>query len=221
MPTITRLEPQKHDSERLNVYLDEQFAFGIALNAALNAALTLKVGQTLTPSQIDSLLAQDTLERAYVRALNLLSYRARSEREVRTHLKRATKTYTPPSDDVIETVITRLRDRRFLNDSQFAEDWVSYRGANRPSARRLLALELRQKGIPTEDIDTALAEHNDEAAALSAAAERAPKLAKLDFPTFRLRLGQYLGRRGFTYDAIDTAVRQAWSDLHPDDSHPD
>lgn len=217
MPTITRLETQKHNPERLNVYLDEQFAFGLALNAAL----TLKVGQTLTQAQIDSLLAHDTLERAYTRALNYLAYRARSEREVRTYLKRATKAYTPPPDDIIETVLTRLRDRRYLNDRQFAQDWVSYRGASRPSARRLLALELRQKGIPTEEIDTALAEHDDDAAALAAAAERAPKLTKLDFPTFRLRLSQYLGRRGFTYDAIDTAVRQAWSDLHPDAPYPD
>ena len=217
MPTITRLEVQQKNKERVNLYLDDEFAFGLALNLALG----LKVGQSLTSQDINQLQAQDTFEVAYARALNFLSYRARSEREIRSYLKKRTANHNSVPTDVVDSVLQKLRERGYVNDTQFAEDWVSYRQINRPSGRRMLAWEMRQKGLPQPTIEAALDDHDDAEAALEAARKQAPRLAKLDYFTFRQRLGQFLGRRGFDYETIADVVQSVWQNLHPDQPIPD
>jgi len=83
--TVTALKAQARDKERINVYLDGEFAFGLALIHAL----WLRVGQKLSDEEIAELQAADSLEKAQQRALNLISYRPRSEKEVRLRLKKA------------------------------------------------------------------------------------------------------------------------------------
>jgi regulatory protein len=69
--TITRLAPQKRNKERVNVYLDGDFAFGLALVAASG----LRVGQTLSGREVEELQAVDTIEKAKASAVRFLSYR--------------------------------------------------------------------------------------------------------------------------------------------------
>jgi len=71
MQEITALKPQKHNKERLNVYLDGEFAFGLAMEAAVG----LTVGQTLSAERIAALQDEDAFSRAKERALRYLTYR--------------------------------------------------------------------------------------------------------------------------------------------------
>ncbi|HOG79782.1 MAG TPA: hypothetical protein PK454_08510, partial [Anaerolineaceae bacterium] len=64
---ITALKVQKRNPNRVNVYLDGDFAFGLARVVAA----WLQIGQILTPEKITSLQAQDTHEVAYQKALQL------------------------------------------------------------------------------------------------------------------------------------------------------
>ena len=82
--TISALRYQKRNKNRVNVYVDDQFAFGLA---AIEAA-RLRVGQALSDDDIARLRRQDDVERAHERALNFLSYRPRSEAEVRRNLRK-------------------------------------------------------------------------------------------------------------------------------------
>ncbi len=80
--TITRLAFQKHAADRVNVYLDGQYAFALP---ALEAA-RLRVGEYLDDEAIARLQAQDERQKAYDRALRYLSFRPRSQAEVRRNL---------------------------------------------------------------------------------------------------------------------------------------
>ena len=80
--TITALKAQKRNPERISVYLDGQYAFGLARIVAA----WLAVGQSLSEAKIAQLRKQDALEKAYQSALHLLSYRQRSEQEIRRKL---------------------------------------------------------------------------------------------------------------------------------------
>ncbi|NJM52668.1 MAG: hypothetical protein HC846_04275 [Blastocatellia bacterium] len=82
--TITALKVQAKAKDRVNVSLDGEFAFGLALIHAL----WLKIGQQLSDAEIAELQAADTLEKAQQRALNLISYRPRSVKEVKQRLKK-------------------------------------------------------------------------------------------------------------------------------------
>ncbi len=67
---ITALTHQKRNHRRVNVFLDGEFAFGLANIVAA----WLKVGIDLSEEKITELLAADEREVLYQRALHLLSY---------------------------------------------------------------------------------------------------------------------------------------------------
>ena len=202
---ITALKAQKRNPERVNVYLDGEFAFGLARIVAA----WLAVGQSLNDERIIELQKKDADEVAFQAALRYLNYRPRTEAEIRKHLE--AKGY---SEVAIETTIARLQQGHLLDDRQFARDWVENQSTFRPRSHRALAFELRHKGISEEEIEQTLAETvNDEELAYQAAQRQAERLARLEWPEFRLKLSQFLARRGFGYDAIAPTVRRIWAEL--------
>lgn len=202
---ITALKAQKRDRQRVNVYLDGEFAFGLARIVAA----WLRVGQELSEDQIKELQAQDGVEKATQRALNYLSYRPRSVAEVAQNLE---KHGTPA--ETIATVIARLEELHVLDDQDFAALWVENRAAFRPRGRRALRLELRQKGIDEDTIENALEEIDEDALAYQAGQKKARQLQGLDWQEFRKKLTAFLSRRGFNYSVVSPAVQRLWDELH-------
>ena len=207
MRIITALTPQKRNENRVNVFLDGEFAFG--LPTAVSGKLT--VGQALTPTQIAALQQEDVLDKAYNSAVRFLTYRPRSVAEVRQNLQK--KEYDPA---IIEAVIEKLEGYGFLNDVAFAEYWLEQRETFKPRGRMALQQELRQKGVEPKIIDQVLKELNEDDAALQAATRKARSLSQLPKELFQQKLGQFLQRRGFHYETIRHATEEAWRQLNED-----
>jgi len=204
MRKITAIEPQKKNPNRVNIALEGQFAFGLSRLVAA----WLAVGQTLSDEKIAALLADDAREAALQKALLFLGYRARSSQEVRQNLAK----HEIPEIVIAET-LARLERSGLLNDGEFAHAWVENRSTFRPRGRRALKLELRQKGLSEESIQSALEQAaSEDSLALEAARKNVRKLRGLDWLTFRNKLGGFLARRGFGYDVIAPVVRQVWND---------
>jgi regulatory protein len=201
---ITALRFQKRDKDRVNVYIDGRFAFGLA---AILAA-RLRVGQTLTDEDVVRMRVQDEVERAYGRALNFISYRPRSEGEVRRNLRKKAI-----ENDVIEAVVARLARVGLLDDREFARYWVENRLQFRPKGVRALRQELRDKGVSDSVISHALADIDEELPARRAAEAGARRLMHLAPADFRRKLGAYLARRGFSYAVINPLVEGILEEL--------
>lgn len=201
MKTITAIEPQKNNPKRVNIYLDGEFAFGLGKFVAA----WLKVGQKIDDAKIEKLQADESREKAYQQAMLFLSYRARSETEVRKNLE---KHDIPPA--VIEETVSRLREERLLNDSQFAQDWVANRSEFRPRSKRALSIELKRKGLAESAIKSATEAVDESALAYAAAEKRVRRLEGLEWNEFRNKLGEFLARRGFAYDVIAPTVKRLW-----------
>lgn len=201
---ITALKAQARNKGRVNVYLDGQFAVGLAAIVAAR----LKVGQTLSDEELRRLEAADAVEQAYERALRLLAYRARSEAEVRRSLLRQ-----KAPEEVVGQVVERLKRAGLLDDAAFARLWVEDRAAFRPRGRRALRSELRSKGLSPAAIDAALSEVDDAQAADAAARKRVARLTNLAEADFRRRLGDFLARRGFDYEIISEVVEKMWREV--------
>jgi regulatory protein len=201
--TITALVAQKRNKERVNVYLDGEFAFGLALIEALK----LHKGQQLSDDDIARLKALDEIEVAHDRALNFLSYRPRSSEEVRRNLHQ--KEF---AEQTIETVIERLTGAGLLDDAAFARYWVDNRERFEPRSRRALRYELRQKGVPDAAIQAALDDLDEEDAAYRAASARLRRYARADEETFRKGLGNFLARRGFGYGIVRDVLDRLWQE---------
>jgi len=210
MKKITSISVQKKDPNRVNIYLDGEFAFGVA---RITAAW-LKNGDELSDEKIARLIAEDTREWAYQQALLYLSYRARSEKEIRQNLQK----HEMP-EDVIEETIERLRTAGLANDNEFAQTWVENRSTFRPRSRRALAMELRQKGLDDETVRSALSGVDEDALAYEAAQKRLGRLKGLEWNDFRKKLSEFLARRGFPYSVIAPIVTRTWSETHADDNY--
>lgn len=205
---ITALKMQKRNRNRVNIYLDGGYRFAVA--SILTAGL--KVGQVLTEEEIEELTRRDREERAYQRALRLISRRPRSEHELRTYFRQRNV-----STAVIDTVLVKLKEKSLLDDRAFAEAWVENRRLFRPRSARALYVELRRKGVSPEVIKDVLATHDDEQAAYEAAVRGTRRWRNLDRDLFKTRLGAYLSRRGFDYATVSSVVAQLWREsLDPD-----
>ncbi len=204
-PRITAIEPQKNNPNRVNIYLDGEFAFGLT---RLTAAW-LRVGQELNEEKIGALKAEEERETVYQRALRFLSVRPRSTQEVRQNLQ---KHHIPAV--LIEETLERLQRAGLLDDRLFARFWVENRTDFRPRAPAVLRLELQRKGVAEDIIEAILQEVTDaEALALDAARRRARRLRGLPWREFYRKLGGFLARRGFSYEMIPSVCAQVWNEL--------
>lgn len=194
---ITALKIQKRDKTRVNVFLDDEYAFPVSLDAAFE----LKRGQELSDAEIDTLKNADQYSKAYNAAVHFLSFRQRSQSEVEKNLTK--KEY---SEEVIAATVERLLEKGYLNDEEFARMWMAERSRFRPRAARALRFELRQKGVDNEIIDTVLVDLDEEQAAWDAVQSKLDRWRQLDEHEFKKKLSGYLGRRGFGYHIVRTVL---------------
>jgi regulatory protein len=203
--TITALSVQKRNPQRVNIYLDGEFAFGLARIIAA----WLKVGEILSDEKIAQLQAQDGYEKAYQHALRYLSYRPRTRSEIAKNLR----DFDTP-DEVIESILEKLAQSGMVNDAQFAQAWVENRSAFRPRSRRALTFELRRRGVDPNIIEQSIAVVDEDALAYEAARKQAGKLRGLDWQLYRQKMFGFLARRGFNYEVSAAVISRVWAELN-------
>jgi regulatory protein len=204
---ITGLKVQKKNHQRVNVYLDGEFAFGLSRMAAG----WLQVGQELSEEKISELKERDAFEVAYQRTLRYIGFRERSTSEIRRYLNKSAV-----SEEIAEQVIDRLKQAGLLDDRRFAQVWIENRSEFRPRSLRALRMEMRQHGIDDELIDQSLETFDEHEAAYKAAEKYASRLENLDWQDFRRKLAGHLGRRGFNYETSAEVIHKVWDEnAHP------
>jgi regulatory protein len=213
---VTAIEAQQRDPERVSIFLDGAFAFGLPAIAVAQEGL--RTGDELTAEQIERLCALDEQSRAVGAAMNLLARRPRSESEVRDRLKR--KGYPP---ETIDAAISKLESWRYVDDEAFARYWVDNREANKPRGRRLLEQELRLKGVDRETIRQTIdeTELDEPSTALRLAATKLRTYGKLDPAVARRRLGAFLLRRGYGYNVVRPTLDRLFGEAEETESGPD
>lgn len=198
---VAQPKTRRHLGTRVNVFIDEKFSFALAVELAIDFGL--KPGFVITPQLLDELLRRDGDARAYARALNFLSYRARSSKEVRDKLLK---------DEFPETVVVRVLENLHLNgelnDAKFSDLWVESRSRSRPKGAQMLKQELRQKGVDRETIDASLPDSDEELANCIEALR--PNLRKWNGLETRERQNKafaWAQRRGFGFSVARNALR--------------
>lgn len=203
--TITALEVQARDPDRVNLFLERRFAFGLSTKVV--ADLGLKTGDVLSETQVADLLRREAYQQALNQAFLYLSYRPRSELELRRYLGQ--KGHAP---ETIEATLAKLRDYHYVDDEVFAQAWIENRQKFRPRGPRLLRAELRQKGIDRETVDQAIEDvaGEEREQALEAARRKVATVKAADYQEFGRKVGGFLQRRGFAPDVTWEVVRDLW-----------
>jgi regulatory protein len=206
---ITALEIQKNNPDRMNVYLDEEFAFGISRFVGA----WLSVGQIIDEIKIKALIRDDDKERAFQSSLRYIAYKQRTETEV---VKKLEKLEFSP--EIIDNVMCDLREKGYVNDNEFADQWIEIRGNSKLCSKKFLEIELRNKGIPDDIVDAALEKAPDDTEmAIKLGKKYLNRFVSADDKDFRKKMTGILLRRAFSYsvvkDTLDELIKLRIKDL--------
>ena len=202
---ITRLAVQKKNPKRVNVYLDGNFAFGLYRDTAA----WLEIGQVLSDEKINELLVKDQEREVYQKAVEFISYKPRTSQETRRKLQKAGY-----DESLIENTLAQLTQYGLLNDESYAGQWVDERKRLKPRSKRMLAYELRKKGISDDLIQSAVEDVDDFQSAREIAESRLYRYEGLSKFEFRTKLGNYLAGKGFSYDVISETTQALWEQMN-------
>lgn len=218
--TVTKMTPGVRDPNRVNIFLDGHFAFSLDINQVVEAGV--KVGYRVTNERLEDLRRMSEFGKLYQRTLEWVLTRPHSVRETRDYLRRRqikrrmlnrqrTREEKKPlaeiEDDVMQLVITRLIEKKYLNDQKFAEFYVENRYVRRGISHKRLRMELQKKGVSSDLISAAMAKvQRDEGEEILKVITKKRK----KYNDFQL-IG-YLVRQGFNFqqakDAVETAKNQ-------------
>lgn len=200
MPVITDIQRQKKRETRYSIFLDGIYSFSLS-DLELSTS-DLAIGREVTPAEVVDWQQQSEDGKAYNRALDYISYRKRSRREVEVYLKR--HGYAP---EVTTKILARLVEYKLVDDADLATSWVADRKALKPRSRRRLEQELRAKGVTGEDLEAGLAEVTDEDE-MGMLKEIITK--KINLPRYNQRdkLISYLVSQGFAYGLIKQILEE-------------
>jgi len=149
----------------------------------------------------------EPVQRAHAAALRYLSYRPRSEAEVRARLRRRY------SESLVEQVLELLRDESMVDDAKFAAQWRDSRSANNPRSALAVKRELIAKGVDNGVAQEAVQGVDDGESAYRAGLKQARKYDNPDIATFRRRLMGYLRRRGYSDSVSRNTVGRLWEEM--------
>lgn len=190
MKKITDIKPQVKNPTRCNIYLDNAFYCGLELETIMKNRL--KIGTEIAEERLNEIQTESESLRALDKALNFISLSKKTKKEVEDYLKK--KGYL---GGTIETVISKMSAYKFINDEEYAKDYV--KSYSKKKGNRLLAAELKRKGVSDSEISEAIEERSDESEGANAVAEKYLR-GKERTKENAVKCYRYLLGKGFSYD---------------------
>ena len=197
---ITSVEKIKKSKEKFSVYIDGRFSFSIAEDDYLSLHLYDK--SELSQDEIDYIKNTINFRAAKNYALKYLSYKLRTEKEVRMKLQD-----DGFHSDSNEKALEELTALGYINNKIFVQKYVYDRSKLKPKSKKLIKMELLGKGIQEDIIDEVLNDWNvDEASVAESLVKR--KFGKYDLEDEKIKRKAYmfLKHRGFCHDVIESAI---------------
>nr|WP_249308785.1 recombination regulator RecX [Lederbergia citrea] len=213
VPIITKITTQKNATDRYNIFLDEKFAFGVDEEVFIR--FQLGKGKELTELEIFQIQYEDEIRKALNAAIHYLSFRMRSESEIRAYLKK--KEWEEP---VIQAVLLKLNERNYIDDLEFASAFVRTQVNGGKKGPGTIKQELKQKGVEEQYIEQALNEYSEELQ-VDHATQLGNKLAKqnskLSERFLKQKIEQALMIKGFPFSVISIAMEEIEYEKEDDD----
>lgn len=196
MSEITSITPQQKDKTRCNIEIDGKFYCGMKLDTAL--ANGLRAGMSVDTDFLSHLQLESEKLTALDKALRHISVSMKTEKEIRTFLKK--KGYL---EEVENYVIDKMKDYGYVDDETYAASYAA--GASKRKGSRLIQLELKQKGVDEQIIESVLLSLTDETESAKKCLEKYMRGKPFDQATLR-KAYRNLISKGFDYDTCKQAI---------------
>ena len=198
--TVTELVPVSKG--RYKVYIDQKFAF--VLYKGELQLYKLEAGREVDIDCYQEILHKILPKRAKLRAMNLLQKRTYTAKQLRDKLKEGFY-----SQQVIEETIEYVSSYHYLDDFQYALDYITYHAEER--SEKKMIYDLLNKGIPADIIDRALEEWRaqggmqDEEAMIRQILEKKKYYSDCKLKE-KYKIYTYLLRKGFSMDNVNKVL---------------
>jgi len=206
---VTKIEYQKRDPNRVNIYIDESFFCGISLDTL--ASENLYEGLEIDDSVIESILQKDLRSRFLTRVMEYISRSPKTEFQIKRYLRELKFKKRDiwfkgdiliDWDEFFNEILKKLKEYKYIDDESFARSFVSSRLRNKPRGKSILISELISKGVSKDIAEMVCNEDmGDELDILRKAFEKRFKEKKFDIKDQKM-VG-YLLRKGFSWDLIE------------------
>lgn len=202
MGIVTSIKPQKN-GKRLNVYVDNEFSFGIDLENFV--VLGIKINQELTQEEILSIIKKADFQKTFDKLLRFATLRPRSKREIEDYFKRK-----KVHESLYDELFNRLKRLDLIDDQKFAIWWVEQRQSFKPKAKKVLTQELLLKGIEKTLIKKTLdnISINELEMAKKEIDKKSYKWESLSVFERKRKISEYLLRKGFDWDTVEKVVKK-------------
>ncbi len=144
MLKITDIKEGARNKNRVNLYTEDGFLVALYLDTAI--AYHIKIGAELSEEELADIKREDGDKYAAGVAMEFLSYKMRTEREVRRKLKAK-----EIEEEAIDRVIVQLAGYGYINDEAYAQAYAHE--LMQKYGQRVAVSKMMEKGI-----DRALAE---------------------------------------------------------------
>ncbi|MRG87525.1 recombination regulator RecX [Salinibacillus xinjiangensis] len=209
MAKITRITTQKRKKSRYNIFIEkgskDEYAFSVDEDVLIKHML--RKGMDLDEATMRMLKAQDEVHKFYAMAINLLSYRIRSKKEITDYLKKK-----EAEMEQIEQVLTKLEQEGYINDREFANTFVRSRINTSSKGPMFLKKELMEKGVAKSIIDEAVQVYTPEKQREKVHKLVAKKLQSSSKKSFQQQLQAIQGtliQKGFSGEVIQEVLQDA------------
>jgi regulatory protein len=148
-------------------------------------------------------------EELYEYAVGALARRMRTVAELKRLLRARGETETEYGQTLVELIIRRLKDRGYLNDSQYAAYFSSLRRDNQKFGRMRVVTDLKNKGMHGDVIEKAVDAAYEQVSEEKQAREflRRKRLVKPRDQKETARIFRQLARGGFGSKTIFTILK--------------
>ncbi len=191
---ITDIQAQQRNQNRYSLFVDGKFSFSLSLEEIQDSSL--RIGTELSGADVDRFqkLSIDSkhYESAFIKSLR----RPHSLQEMRLHLRKR-----GAEPEVAESIINRLVSKHYLDDARFVQFWFEMRSKSNKSKKYIIS-ELKAKGVSEEVINSNMPSTDDYSSLQSLIAQKTKRYPDTN------KLMQYLMRKGFSYDDIQSAMRK-------------
>ncbi len=199
MAKITRIEQQKRTKNRVNIYIDGEFSLGLYKDTVIK--FHLYENKEIALAEISSIKKYEEITDAKEKVRNYISYRERSKKEIEEYL-----TQKGFREEVAKKVLADFEKANLIDNHRFASSWIKDRNKNNPKGNFALKMELNDKGIEENEIDSLLESVDEKANLLKAFEKAARKYEKKK--DSKKKIFQYLKRRGFEIQTIIEVLRE-------------
>ena len=193
---ITKLEIQKNNKDRFNLYLDEKYYSGISLELVVREHL--KVGLDIDEEHLRNLILEDEKGKALAKAIKYIGTNLKTAKQLRDYLRK--KDYNL---NTINYVMDKLIEYNYLDDENYARAYVLT--CSTKYGKLKLKSQLKSKGVSDEIIDKYLDTANIDS--IEKVALKYMKNREFTYENCQ-KLSRFLYSRGYEFDEINSLVNR-------------